>query len=368
MFNINTILRIATLFTSTVMSSYGYALEPLDESSLRSVSGQSAFYTQYIAPGGNNPNPNIGIFTLGLQASMELNANIHHLQLGCGGVNGPRCDIDISDVRLAGLIPDANGNYAGSDAVLTNPFMQLAILNPTSLSTRQLAGINFGAQNAVGTMSIGENPNPSVPTPPGGESGIKTISGAFQASLANVVLPVAVCTYAAPNCAGFLNVQLLSGAASIASTSSQPNGVYTQFVAGTRISTVNLGPVSMSANLILPGIPITATLQNQMLITLHNLVMNNTTNTSNPLSLSLNSQTLTWPTQSGWSQAPAQTGWWLTLPPVSIAGTPTNPLTTSTVYTDLAGAAAGLLSNLNVPSINAGQIPIQNCYGGLKFC
>ena len=81
------------------------AMQTLDDQQLSQATGQSAFFTNYIGPTDlGNPNNgvttgstnNIGFYTLGLNGTLSLNANINHLQLGCGGVNGPGCDIDLS--------------------------------------------------------------------------------------------------------------------------------------------------------------------------------------------------------------------------------------------------------------------------------
>jgi hypothetical protein len=142
------------------------AMQTLDDQQLSQATGQSAFFTNYIGPTDlGNPNgtvtgstANIGFYTLGLNGTLSLNANINHLQLGCGGVKGPGCDIDLSQVRLTGSKAGPSGTFADSDASLQNPFLQLAIQNPTSLSTRHVVGVAFGAQNADAMLSVGQNP------------------------------------------------------------------------------------------------------------------------------------------------------------------------------------------------------------------
>ncbi len=168
------------------------AMQAMDDQSLSQETGQAAFYTAYNAPptgltGTGTNAADYGFFTLGLNGTVQLNANIDHLQLGCGGVNGTGCDIDINNLGLSGN-PDGGsgiGHYAvgtaraATDAVLTNPFIQLAIKNPTSLSTRQIVGINLGAQQVNGLLTAGiGNPvslNGSATTPKG--VGINSLSG-----------------------------------------------------------------------------------------------------------------------------------------------------------------------------------------------
>ncbi len=80
--------------------------------------------------------------------------------MGCGGVNGAgACDIDIDNLSLSGVSETSDGR-ASSSAVLTNPFIQLAIKNPTSASTRELAGIRLSAEKIIGMLTFGtENSN-----------------------------------------------------------------------------------------------------------------------------------------------------------------------------------------------------------------
>ena len=89
-------LSISAIFLLYAPLALASGLVELDEQHLREAAGQALINTSYTAPGqANNPNPNIGIYRLGIEADLELNANIRKLALGCGGVNGAGCDIDI---------------------------------------------------------------------------------------------------------------------------------------------------------------------------------------------------------------------------------------------------------------------------------
>lgn len=161
-------------------------MQAVDDSELSEQTGQAAFYTSYNAPSGSGTGAtpdDYGFFTFGLNGELDLNANINHLQLGCGGVNGAGCDIDINQLGLSGN-PGVGSCPSGAsratcDAVITNPFLQLAIKSPNSLSTRQIVGINFGAQNVMGLLTAGvDNPsslNGSATNPKG--VGINSFSG-----------------------------------------------------------------------------------------------------------------------------------------------------------------------------------------------
>lgn len=166
-------------------------LVKMDDEQLSEVQGQALFSLSYLAPGavGNAQTGNIGFYTLSTEADISINANIKNLQVGCGGGNGEGvCDIDIQNFSL-GCIANSAGtcislptNTIGSaknnpathttnantvadtlsnqqqmkDFVLTNPFFQFAVRNPTTASTREVVGVRIGAANAKGPMSFND--------------------------------------------------------------------------------------------------------------------------------------------------------------------------------------------------------------------
>ncbi len=164
------------------------SLKSMTDNQLSEVTGQALMSLSYIAPtDAANPetkrangDKSIGFYKLGLEAELELNANIKKLQLGCGGTNGAgKCDIDIDNLALSGLGNSAASNSGsesdraarvGSSAVLTNPFMQFAIKNPGSASTREVVGINLSSEKAVGLLTFGSE-NSST------KNGINALSG-----------------------------------------------------------------------------------------------------------------------------------------------------------------------------------------------
>lgn len=186
----------ATLFSFSVVAiSAVYAqsttLKSMSDEQLSETTGQALMSLTYVAPtdsanmeakrsGGDK---SIGFYKLGLEAELELNANIKKLQLGCGGVNGAgNCDIDIDNLGLSGVGNAATSNTdsasdraarVGSSAVLTNPFIQFAIKNPESASTRQVVGINLSSEKAVGLLTFGTE-NSST------KNGINSLSGYMQ--------------------------------------------------------------------------------------------------------------------------------------------------------------------------------------------
>ncbi len=415
-------LKPLTAFISALLSlamQQSHAeLTPLDERGLAAVTGQAPIYTSYIEPTAAGNTSNLGFYTFGVNGSLELNANISRLQLGCGGVKGAGCDIDLSHVRLTGTSPGPSGTYVDSDAKLGNPFLQLAIKNPTSLATREVVGIALGAQSAQALLSIGENPTPNVPGTvggsPGGETGINALSGSFQALVQDLRNPLAITV---------LGIPVATGNAYIKVTPTQPNlpstlmtqessgnvetGGYYQYVSGSRMTGVELGKITLvvpKLSVLLPFINISIASANATytpinLIDLHNL--NVSSNKDSGLLLSLNNQAILWPqvgtlgvstfpttAQSldangnvatrGYNsngnaittnQLMAQRGWWLSAPQATIGDPDMGFITTTEARVDILTAGLGLvLGNIPVDSVNTRQIPVQNCYGGLKFC
>jgi hypothetical protein len=153
------------------------AIQPLSDEQMALQTGQSLLNLNYIAPTGSGTGAtatDFGFYKLGIQAVLNLNANIRSLKLGCDGANATgACDIDLGSVSF-GCVTNSSGvciPVSGTNSVsgvsstasrsnlkdftLTNPFLQIAIKNPTSASTREFAGVRFGADNSSGPLSFG---------------------------------------------------------------------------------------------------------------------------------------------------------------------------------------------------------------------
>ncbi|WP_038343126.1 hypothetical protein [Acinetobacter sp. A47] len=153
-------------------------LKSLSDSEMSATTGQALMSLSYIAPtdtknlesqrsGGDQ---SLGFYRLGMEAELELNANIKKLQLGCGGANGVGgCDIDIDNLSLSG-ISDTSEGRASSSAKLTNPFIEFAIKNPNQASTRNVVGLRLSAEKVLGLLTLGTE-NSSSP------NGINSLSG-----------------------------------------------------------------------------------------------------------------------------------------------------------------------------------------------
>ena len=146
----------------------------LKDDELSAVSGQALMQMdkQFIA-GGNRvidgQNYSYGGMTFykaGLDVVLETNLNIEKLQLGCGGINGPGCDIDIDQLSLSG---NCSTNRPACAATLTRPFFEFAVKNDNSRTLREVVGIRMSAESTQGMLTTGQN----GPTP----NGINTLSG-----------------------------------------------------------------------------------------------------------------------------------------------------------------------------------------------
>lgn len=154
---------LMTMFSTHTWASNDSLVEMTDNE-LSSIQGQALLSLGFTAPNTSNPLQNFGYYKLGLEAKMELNANIRALQLGCGGRNGPDgCDIDMENVSLSGppdgKLPDGTPTWskgrANTSAVITNPFIEFAIKNPNSASTREIAGFRLSAEEILGYLTAG---------------------------------------------------------------------------------------------------------------------------------------------------------------------------------------------------------------------
>lgn len=153
------------LLTSALSSVSTIAMIPLSDDELSDVTGQALLMMDMRE--GEGVSKDLNFYRAGLDAIVELNANFEKLQLGCGGVNGPGCDIDIDHMSLSG--PDnCPGGRPGCDAILTRPFFEFAIKDDGT-PHREIVGFRLSAESAFGVLTAGDNT--SEP------NGIKSLSG-----------------------------------------------------------------------------------------------------------------------------------------------------------------------------------------------
>lgn len=136
----------------------------LKDEQLANVTGQALLMMDKQEGGGVSSNVNF--YKAGLDAVLEINLNIKKLQLGCGGINGPGCDIDIDNLSLSG---DCETNRPGCSAILTRPFVEFAVKNDQMKTLREVTGFRLSAELAEGLLTAGQND--------GTPNGINTLSG-----------------------------------------------------------------------------------------------------------------------------------------------------------------------------------------------
>lgn len=413
--------------------SFAQSLKALSDEEMSEIQGQALLTLSSnngTSPVDNNP---LRFFKLGAEAVIDINANIKKLQLGCGGANGAGgCDIDIDNIALSGLPrnPDGsiNTNYtatdrAGSSAKITNPFIEFAIKNPDSASTRELLGFRLSAEAIEGLMTLGtENSN----TP----NGINSFSGSFRTKETSGIARTAVrnMTFADTglNIDGRVRGTLLGFIPQTVSFSSNeynlrlesttaPFTIESTAVSGTRIAnnTVTLNGSGTVGQINFSG-PFTARVFN--LLNLDKQVTGNITGLTtditvqqnlglihslflqNPASLSLQKERVLYP---GASQA-AERGWWLAIEDQLELGSfdllDEVQISNAVLRQTIAGISRDLTDNPrncgdllfgcvggsdlaigNIPLTTQLDFPLQNvrlkgqdfrpnCYGNLKFC
>ena len=387
MFKLNPINFALLICASTfsISSFAGSDLQKMSDQELSDTTGQALMSLSYIAPSDtanlearrSGGNTNIGFYKLGLEAEVAIKENIKKLQLGCGGINGANgCDIDIDNLSLSGMADTREGRVA-SDAVLTNPFLEFAIKNPTKASTREVVGLRVSAEKVLGLLTVGNNND--VPNGINSLSGYMVVNGYGNAvtkagtfglnpgetvyTTANINIPFCFsgCGNDVPLLAGYGQGSSGSNTGIKIPSMVAPFVVSNSVVSGTRLTTANV-----SARAQIPDIPIStnsgqlgASLQQPACIALviclqdtffkmnttisnlsanisfseglgyiHNLPINS------PFYLGLQQQALQWPG----AVETANKGWWLSMQdPINLGDiSPTNQVDISSVYPQFA--------------------------------
>src|SRR5690554_419521 len=338
----------AFLMALLMTSSTGAAINmvEMNDADMSDVTGQALMTMS--KRDGIGVSSGLDFYRAGLDAVLELNTNIQKLQLGCGGINGPGCDIDIDNLSLSGGTWGADGRPSSS-AVLTRPFIEFAIENDDTKTMREIVGFRLSAEHAQGLMTTGDQR--AGASDPGNTSGINSLSGYMKlgatsgnADIANRPMYSSnyTCqasdpcegTYAAlgRNMEGRIRITgtlILDGTKDFTAESYQLQVIANDpavvtvpatVVSGKRMSSVNLlgsatmGTLEFYGNMTADiGIALnknvtgsisglTATVPiTQSLKFIHKI------NVNSPFSLSMQQQNVLWPNAS----VAAQTGWWM---------------------------------------------------------
>ena len=359
------VVAMLAALSGNAFATTGEGLKVLTDSEMSAETGQALFNMSYIAPSASgNPQNDIGFYKLGMEAQLDINANIKKFQLGCGGFKGPGCDVDLDNVSFTGIVPTSNktgGTDAGpaSDFTLINPFYEFAIKNPTNPATREVVGFRIGADSVWGMLSIGDpGPNPDQVS---SHTGINSITGHMPTYLDGAIVPTTICLFAVnasgTGCSG----------GTLTSTNStinvdQPNGGDNRFdLTLNRASRAVLNGIKVKS---LFNLTINANLD-QSLKFIHNITSGTDTNgngkydpgeSAKNFGISVQGQDVKWNTNGQWLNA--QKGWWMELPESRIGD-----FTTKRVY-----ATLGAVLGMDLKDLNQNQAPVDNCYGALKFC
>lgn len=414
--------------------SHAYALAKLNDNELRQVSGQAYFSVAYVAPSeSGNPHNNIGFYRVGVEADIEINANIRNLALGCDGINGVgRCDIEASNVRFSGFAVNNDANRSPivnggppTDALIRNPFFEVAVLNPNSASTREIVGLRLGFSEFFGMLSVGEfvgtEGNAASQNDPANHTGVRNFSANISAiNLDNITIPITVCSGGVnanrTACQGIVppSVQLAQGEAVILRdnpTAGAPGdnefvnailtrnnstvttrGNNTQTFASmqnfggvdyqrlqlhnVRVETTDIGGLAVNLNL--------NVVFNEALNFLHQLPIGSDNDGNGNFSagdttvpnvyfslsklgdIDVNNAAnwLSWQNVGAPTQwKRASRGWSLGVQEFNLGN-----FTTSRVFVGGPEALGGLTANIPITNVDLLQRPVDNCYGALTFC
>src|SRR5690554_25734 len=146
------VFLMALLMTLTSSASAAINMVEMNDADMSEVTGQALMTMS--KRDGIGVSSGLDFYRAGLDAVLELNANIQKLQLGCGGINGPGCDIDIDNLSLSG---QCDSNRPGCSAALTRPFLEFAIKNDDTKTMREVVGFRLSAENALGMLTFGQN-------------------------------------------------------------------------------------------------------------------------------------------------------------------------------------------------------------------
>ena len=377
-------LALPVLLLATVTAQA--KLESLSETEMAAHTGQALFSMGYLGPSASgNPNNDVGFYKLGLQAQLDLNVNVAKLKLGCDTPtsSGTACDIDVDQVALTGMVPlpdkYGRGNAdtgPASDFVLNNPFIELAIKSPANAAQRRMVGFRLGAESAWGYFSAGQPPrradgtidadNKSVMENPNNHTGVNSISGHLNIAVENAKIPTSICSILAGGANSDNSGCRIGGGVSVGDStvnSDRPNRGDNRY--DLNLKRANSVSLELKAEAVGGLLGINGTLQEDFRF-IHLLTVGEDTNDngrydpgegSPNFALSAQSENIQWRAGTTWRTA--QAGWWLDLPPSTL-----RDFTTRRVY----GTAAAAVSGLSLQNVNLNQVPVDNCFGSLKFC
>lgn len=332
-------------------------MRSIDDAELSSITGQALFNAERI-PGVSGSN--LTFYRLMLDTRLDLNMNIDRLKLGCGGVNdalsGPgMCDIDLENVSLMGRSGNSAG-AVGSDFTLMRPYLEFAIKNDGNKASREVVGINIGAQSADGYMSIGRyDPSCGNANNISCHTGINSISGYLNTE-------ISVTAAGSGTVLGFIPITFVGCFGNTQRTDDNcpsTGNTFTTAFRGTRMT--NIGLANKSLNMAVYGGTLNITGVADLLESLqylHGVTLANAPD----FGISFQREQVQWPKFNPTSfNVMANTGFWFNLPAVKVLDAYAN-------VGNVGDATSALGSGVALQNIDLAQRPADNCYGSTKFC
>lgn len=334
------------------------ALENLDDATLSDVVAQSLFITNKATNGS------FDYYRLAIDAQIDLNANIRRLALGCDGAGATGlCDLDLNNVRLTGIGANDTGDSGPpKDFILRRPYLEFAVKNPNDNVQREISGVRFGAYEALGILSVGENPNINDVND---DTGVSRLTGFMVATVTNARLTDVGVTFL--------------GACCVIGPTTATISSHTEAITLRRANTGTFSKMTATAS----GITLNNVwLNNEPLTNMHNITVAGDAAGTTPTRdfyISVQKESLFWQaistgtfngtvatTKDGNVAIPAaEKGWWMYLPGVQLPNITSNQ-TVRISTTDAIGGVFGLQVNIN--PVDLQQRPADNCYGAATFC
>ncbi|MDQ8037823.1 MAG: hypothetical protein REI12_10395 [Pedobacter sp.] len=335
-------------------------LSEIDDGALSGITGQALFNAAKL-PGASGSG--LTFYRLMLDTQLDLNMNIDSLKLGCGGVNDALsgvggCDVDISNVSLMGLNATKDGAGAvGSDFTLKRPYLEFAIKNDGNKSTREVVGINIGAQSANGYMGVGLfDPSCGNVHNLSCHKGINSMSGYMGVEMSATAS-------GSGTILGFIPITFVGCFGNTTTNTSDNCGAADKFetvVRGTRMSDIALANKVLKMQVYGGVLNISGkTDLLESLRYIHGIALDDTQN----FGISFQREQVAWPKfnpSSGYSGI-TNTGFWFNLPNVKV-------LNASSDVGNVGDATSALLGGVALSNIDLGQRPPDNCWGASKFC
>lgn len=360
------IVKKLLVFTVLMLGSpFAMALAPMNEAELAEVTGQALLAADRIVgvTGSNHT-----FYRMLLDAKLEMNLNIDHMQLGCGGYNEATtpnaCDVDIEYLRLMGLGGGQPGAPQAGDPVtsmfkMVRPYLELAVKNDQDPTLREIVGIKVGSALTEGFMGMGRYDT----TLPGCDPSAVDGAGAF------------FCHRGVNRLSGNLNIRMEGGAYgcfALFGCTADPNPENQDLVAtfdqvipfyGTRLNRVMAQIDATSED---TGLTVASNV-NQHLRMAHGMAINPSAAqySQDDFFMSFQRESVRWPTYNKFSggnliySRAANPGWWMNVPLAELTG-----LKAYGVEAD----GGNLFVAVDLIDAEIGQRPPDNCYGSLTFC